>query len=98
MEAVAQEIRFEKEDLLYTYNWNRKQVKIPVGKKTFNRSQGHEMLHFINEFFNSHNLSSAASFKRAEYLLYNHLPINIKNRDEVRSWLLKYWHHEFYTK
>lgn len=98
MEAITEETRFEKEHLFYTYNWNSKQVKIPTGKKTFNRSHGNEMLDFINEFFNSHNLSSTSSFRKAEHLLYNHLPINIKNRDEVRSWLLKYWDYDFYTK
>jgi hypothetical protein len=85
--------KFGKDCLNYTYKWD-----VPLfakNKRMLDRTHGYEMLYFINDFFSRHNLSSMISFKRAEYLLYNHLPINIKNKKEIRSWLIRHWDYDF---
>lgn len=91
--------RFGKETLCYNYRWDNADDEGSILKKrTLDRANGLEMLYFIIDFFQSHNLTSHASFVRAEYLLYNHLPINIKNKSEIISWLLKHWDSEFYRR
>jgi hypothetical protein len=96
--AIENMGQFNKEDLCYSYKWQSEAGTYARTKKTLNRTNGSEVLEFINEFFSSHNLSSAGSFKRTEYLLYNHLPINIKNKTEITSWLLKNWDSHSYIK
>lgn len=90
---LANPVQFSKEDLRYSYKWDV--FTDYTNSKTLNRVYGKEVLDFINNFFAVHNLSSIISFRRAEYLLYNHLPINIKNKKEIMSWLLKHWHTDF---
>lgn len=99
MELISNAMpRFGKETLCYSYRWDNADENNIQRKRTLDRANGLEMLHFIVDFFQSHNLTSHASFVRAEYLLYNHLPINIKNKSEITSWLLKHWDSEFYRR
>lgn len=86
---------FEKKHLKYRYSW---EISRFGNGKYLDRSNGEQVLQFINEFFIKHNLSSATSFTRAEELLYNHVPINIKNKLEITSWLLKNWDADLYRR
>lgn len=81
---------------MYTYRWEAVNSRVLKNKKTLDRTNGMEVLRFINDFFSSQNLSSLLSFKKAEGLIYNHLPINIKDKKEITFWLLKNWETEFY--
>lgn len=85
--------RFSKDNLSYTYKWDNS-TRLSH-KKTLDRTCGQEVLQFINDFFNAQNLGSTLTFKKAEYLLYNHLPINIKNKTEISSWLIRHWDNDF---
>lgn len=87
---------FDKDCLTYTYKWEAVNKTSIKNKKTLDRTNGAEVLRFINDFFSSQNLSSLLSFKKAESLIYNHLPINIKDKKEITYWLLKNWDTEFY--
>ncbi|WP_162926993.1 hypothetical protein [Flavobacterium psychrotrophum] len=88
---------FDRSCLIYKYKWDSRKELTLVTKTTLDRTNGYEVLYFINTFFRVYNLGSMITFKRAEFLLYNHLPINIKNRSEITSWLLKYWNQDFYS-
>lgn len=98
MITVQQKQDFDRECLAYVYKWEAMTKTELKNKKTLDRTNGNEVLRFINDFFNAQNLSSLLSFKKAERLLYNHLPINIKNKKEITFWLLKNWETEFYTQ
>jgi len=87
---------YDKSCLIYKYKWEMRREAILKNKLTLDRTNGHEVLHFINGFFKVFKLSSITTFKRIEYLMYNHLPININRREEIISWLLKHWDREFY--
>lgn len=88
---------FERKHLKYRYRWELSRLN-SHSSKYLDRSNGEQVLQFINDFFIKHNLSSATSFTRAEELLYNHVPINIKSKLEITSWLLKNWDADLYRR
>lgn len=88
---------FERKHLKYGYRWEMSRSG-SVNGKYLDRSNGQQVLQFINDFFKKHNLSSVNSFTRAEELLYNHVPINIKSKLEITSWMLKNWDADLYRR
>ncbi len=85
---------FDKSSLKYVYQWNEITHSLAL-KNTLDRTNGYEVLYFINDFFASQKLSSLMSFSKTEYLIYNHLPINVSDVKEVQLWLLKNWDKNF---
>lgn len=86
---------FDRKCLVHKYKWEARKETVLKNKLKLDRTNGYEVLHFINEFFDTYKLTSHTTCRRAEYLMYNHLPININNKSEITSWLLKNWDKEF---
>ncbi|PLP96645.1 hypothetical protein [Cupriavidus pauculus] len=89
-----------KGDLQFTYSWTAIRGDDPrlTGKPDdvlLNRHEGYEVLPFINSFCSRHNFGGAQATKahalKAERLIRNQLPSNIRSRQHVSEWLVKYW-------
>jgi hypothetical protein len=56
-----------------------------------NRGEWYEILYFINKFANDLCKSSSASAEKAERLIQRYVPKNIREQDEIRTWLIDNW-------
>ncbi|WP_417801001.1 hypothetical protein [Tenacibaculum sp.] len=85
-----------KGDLQYEYSWTAIPSDDPrvTGNpdSTFlNRSEGYEMLYFINKFCELTNLTTKDNALKAETKIKEHLPSSIRSQANVQAWLVKNW-------
>ncbi|WP_407366068.1 hypothetical protein ABFU50_12975 [Xanthomonas campestris pv. campestris] len=86
----------KKTDLQHEYSWKALEGDNPhvVGapdSTLLSRSEGYEVLDFINRFAEQHNLKQKNSGKETEWLIKIKLPSNVRSHANVRSWLEKNW-------
>ena len=84
-------ISITKDQLLYTYQWNAISPDDPRStghpdSVLLNRNEGHEVLAFLRS--TSTNLAGA---QKAERLIKEHLPGNVRSREHVLAWLIDNW-------
>ena len=82
-------------DLQYEYSWNAIAPDDPlirgsVDGRFLNRREGYEVLYFINALAAQSSWTIASALK-AERLINEYLPGNIRSRDNVHGWLLASW-------
>lgn len=82
-----------KEDLFYKdfYSWSVVNQDNPsfIGSPDndlLNRHEGYEMLSIINKIFQTYKLHNKKFVKIIETLIRDHLPSNIRSRDQVIKW------------
>jgi hypothetical protein len=56
-----------------------------------NRHEWYEMLYYVNKFANTQGNSSAVIAKKAERLIQQYLPSNVRSHENVTKWLLDNW-------
>lgn len=86
----------QKSDLQYEYSWSVVAPDDPkiTGKpdSTFlNRSEGYEVLAFINSFAVRNNWKQKASGLKTERLIRKHLPGDTRSHSNVKKWLVDNW-------
>lgn len=87
---------FGKSDLKYKYTWtttggdNPKLVGEP-DSSLFNRNEGYEVLYLLNKFMEKHNLKQKSSFLKAERMINEDLPSNVRSQANVMKWLEDNW-------
>ncbi|WP_404380969.1 hypothetical protein [Caenispirillum salinarum] len=89
-----------RDDLEYEYTWTTTPGDSPnhihsPDNKLLNRAEGYEVLYFINEFLEDENLTTKASGKKAEWLIQEHLPDEIRDRYVIQLWLRRNWDRRF---
>lgn len=88
---------FEKSDLKYsTYNWEHNAVSNPASSASQNPDflvlkDGYQVLPFINNFMTEYNLEKLATFQKIEEMINENLPSSIRNKEDIRKWLLANW-------
>lgn len=86
-----------KDDLKYRdYSWtaygsDNPAVRGEPDSTLFNRKEGYEVLYLINKFARKHKLTRPASGHKAEKMLHDHLPGNVRSRVNVMAWLEQNW-------
>jgi hypothetical protein len=86
----------QKSDLQFVYSWTAIPPDDPkvTGKpdSTFlNRSEGYEVLAFINRLAVTNNWKQKASGLKTERLIKKHLPNDTRSQANVRKWLVDNW-------
>jgi len=57
----------------------------------FNRNEGYEMLYFINEFSEKHDLFDIPSIIKIERMIKEEVPSNIRSQENVAIWMESNW-------
>ena len=57
----------------------------------FNRHEGYEVLYLINKFAERHDLKNKASGQKAERMLHEYLPSEVRSQIKVMTWLANSW-------
>ena len=85
-----------KSDLKYTYSWTAIGDDDP--KKTgkpdstlLSRNEGYEVLPFINRFAEKHSFKNKQSALKAEKMIKEYLPGDVRSHKNVTSWLENNW-------
>jgi hypothetical protein len=83
-------------DLVFKYSWTAIAPDDPkaTGKPDstlLNRNEGYEVLAFINRFAEKHSLKEKASGLKAERMIKEHLPGEIRSHVNVTTWLVTNW-------
>lgn len=86
---------FEKNALTFSYRWSEAEQScrhiLHGSEDCIDRTNGYQVLDFINRFMMLYGLISQDSFNRAEILIYQHMPKRINTRSEMKLWLSKSW-------
>lgn len=85
-----------KSDLKYKYNWTATPGDNP--KKTgspdndlLNRSEGYEVLDYINALASEWNLKQKDSGLKIEMMIHEKVPSNIHSRIKIKAWIAENW-------
>ena len=86
----------KKSDLQYNYPPGAAGSDNPALRGTpdndlLNRHEWYEVLYFINKFANECGKESATIAKKAERLIQQHLPSNIRSPAKIQQWLIDNW-------
>lgn len=78
-------------DLQYTYTWTAVQGDNPrltgsPDRELLNRNEGYEVLHYLNDVCKSREVAL-----KAERMIRNHLPNDIRSRTRITDWLNANW-------
>ena len=83
---------FNKSDLTLFYNWNTDascpNLSGTPDKSFFNKNEGNEVLYIINLLS---FVEDSCDLERAENLIRNYMPLNIKSQIDVFNWLEINW-------
>lgn len=87
---------YEKKDLIYEYSWTVAEDDDPkiTGKPDstlLNRSEGYEVLYFINAFAEIHDFINKKTGKKIETMLQEHVPGNIRSQENIKNWITINW-------
>lgn len=83
-------------DLQFQYSWTTipgddPRVSGPPDSTLFSRSEGYEVLYLINAFAEKHNFKEKASGLKAERLIKENLPSDVRSQKKVVAWLEQNW-------
>lgn len=86
----------EKTDLKYQYSWTTTRNDDPKitgipDSILLNRQEGYEVLSFINRFAKVQKLTQKIIGLKAERLIKENLPSEIRSHCNITNWLLKNW-------
>lgn len=77
--------------LRYQYSWHRTEGDSRVtgfpDNILLNRSEGYEMLHFINKYMTTRGLTSLENFQVVEQSIKQSVPGNLHSHANIRNWL-----------
>lgn len=89
---------FNRGDMIYKdYDWKAKYEKDDpkvTGKPDntlFARHEGYEMIYFVNAFAEAHSFKNVVSCQKAEKLLREKLPSDVRSQINVKNWLETNW-------
>lgn len=86
----------QKSDLKYEYSWTTVSPDDPkiTGKPDstlLNRSEGYEVLHFINRVAAASNWTNKSLGLKVERMIKKHLPGDTRSHSNVWQWLVDNW-------
>jgi hypothetical protein len=83
-----------REDLKYTYNWTTEDGDDPEvtgkpDKDRLDRSEGYEVIDFINSFCKTYGLTTKDEAIEIERLLHKGVPSKMVMKDDIKEWLVE---------
>jgi hypothetical protein len=83
-------------DLQFSYSYtatanDNPKLRGEPDKSLFNRREKYEVLYLINKFAEKHNLKQKTSGHKAEKLIREYLPSEIRSQEHVVQWLENNW-------
>jgi hypothetical protein len=83
-------------DLQFSYSWTAISPDDPrvtgiPDNTLLNRNEGYEVLSFLNRLAKASDWTTKAPALKAERLIKNHLPGNVRSHNNVWSWLVANW-------
>ncbi|TPG41506.1 hypothetical protein [Flavobacterium pectinovorum] len=84
---------FGRNSLKFNYSWtttegdSKKVIGYP-DNVLLNRNEGYEMLHFINKYMVTRNLSiTESNFTTIEYSIKTNVPSDLRSQTHIKTWL-----------
>ena len=83
---------FGRDALTYNYSWrttegdSNRVVGFP-DNVLLNRSEGYEVLHFINRYMTTRNATTLDDFRTLERYIHQSVPGNLHSQANIRQWL-----------
>lgn len=87
----------QKSDLEYddyswtTYGDDDPEITGSPDSTLLNRKEGYEVLYLVNKFSEKHNFKNKASALKAEMMIHEYLPGEIRAQTKVMKWLQDNW-------
>ena len=83
-----------KNDLKLEYSWTTRASDNPIdhdnlGSKVFDRRNGNDVLRIINNYSEKRNVRDKDALLRAEPLIREKMPKDIRTEDDIMNWLWK---------
>lgn len=89
---------FSKKNLKFNdqYSWEATKTDNPNIKGSpdndlLNRTEGYEVLYFIQQFMKKQKTRSIKTGVKAEALIINYIPSHIRSRKDIEDWLIENW-------
>lgn len=86
---------FGRSALKYKYFWpvqkKNKSALLYNNEDIIDRSNGYNLLNFINRFMAVHGLTNLGSFHKLEWMICKYVPQDLETRYEIEDWLRKNW-------
>lgn len=78
------------------YSWEVSRGDNPTIKGSpdndlLNRTEGYEVLYFIQQFMKKQKTRSVKIGTKAEALIINYIPSHIRSRKDIEDWLIENW-------
>lgn len=85
-----------KSDLKFTYSWTAVKPDNPKitgepDSAELNRHEGYEILDFLNRLATASSWTTKDPALKAERLIHDKLPANVRSRQHVWQWLVDHW-------
>jgi hypothetical protein len=86
----------KKSDLKYTYTWtvlgdDNPKITGKPDSTLLNRHEGYEVLYFINRIADNSKWETIVPCLKAERLIRDHLPSDVRSHANVLKWLIDNW-------
>ena len=92
---------YKRSDMLYDdgkyYSWTAKAdndnpfIRGGIEHSQVNRTEGYEVLYFLNNNLNWPASTTTASFQKAEKMLRYHVPEHLHDRTMISNWIANNW-------
>ena len=83
-------------DLRFNYSWSAiipddPRISGQPDSTLLNRNEGYEVLYLINTFADLNRFKIKEAGHKIERIIRNHLPVDVRNQENVVSWLNSNW-------
>ena len=92
---------YKKTEMLYNdgkyYKWKAEAdhdnpfVKRGTDYLQLNRTEGYEVLYFINQFGKNHKMTNLEDYQKIEEMIRYEVPSKIHHHDEISEWIIENW-------
>ena len=87
---------YKRSDMIYKYNWypdGGDDVKLrgEPDHSLFHRDEGYEVLYLINKFGEATGRTTISDGNKAERLINEKLPADVRSQKNVKEWLENNW-------
>lgn len=77
-------------DYAWSHESNDNPHKKHLDKFFLNRTEGYEVLDFINQYAEENGLIDKRDARKVELLIHQEVPTHIHNREKIKEWLEKH--------
>jgi hypothetical protein len=87
---------YKRSDMIYNYSWSadggdNPKLKGEPDDSLFDRTEGYEVLYLINRFGEATGRTTITDGNKAERLINDKLPGDVRSQVRVKNWLEENW-------